>query len=107
MLEKNIPVVSLLDKTVSTFIAPLELLYKYFSYTKNQFGKQLADPNGMYLVQSLHYKVDDAKGKDIKNALSNWIGDAEIRKNYHITFIQHKMEMFKNNDPIFINHYFG
>ena len=97
LLEKNIRVSNLLNPEYVEYIAPLQLLYKFFDFNTNQFGKSLSDGHGIYISQALKY-LDNTK---VKNQLFNDINDIELVKNYHVNYFTHRFEMFKNEEPIF------
>lgn len=97
LLEKSIRVTMLSNPQYIEYIAPLQLLYKYFDYNTNQFGKSLGDGNGIYFCQILRY----LDGTEANKILLQDIGESELVKNYHVGYMSHRFEMFKNEEPIF------
>ena len=97
LLEKSVTVYSALNPQVTSKISLLQLLYKFFDYPGSQFGKNLSDPNGLYLIQELNFNgyMDQYK------SLFNDINSTLITKNYHLTYYKHNFEMFKNEEPIY------
>lgn len=97
LLEKSIRVTMLTNPEYIEYIAPLQLLYKFFDYDANQFGKSLGDGHGLYICQILKYLPRTAG----HSQLLEDIAEAELVKNYHVNYYTHRFEMFKNEEPIF------
>lgn len=98
LLEPNIVVKDAYDPKKATKIAPLHLLYKFFDLkVGSQEEKDIPDPTGIFLNQTLTLDNHHNRYKDISEKLNSQL----LSKNYHLTFHKHTIDMFKNEDPIF------
>jgi hypothetical protein len=97
LLDRSIKAHSVINPAVTTDISLLQILYKYFDFPGAQAGKNLSDPNGLFLIQTLNFNGNYERYKDLYNNL----GTDTLSKNYHLTYYKHSFEMFKTEEPVF------
>jgi len=94
LVEKNIHATSVNDPSMFIKASILQVLYPFLDYPGNQYSKQVPDPNGFYIVQTLKF-LGDTKKKLLDAGCPT-----EYSKNYHLTYYKHSFEVFKNEEPI-------